>query len=555
MNVPIVIYALQAGVQVIAADPPSYREAMKSIFKDEWRRATMIEMEALRALGAWILVVRPEGAHVVGSRWVFKTKRNERGEVVKFKARFVAQGFSQVPGQDFTDTFAPVTRFTSVRIVLALAQKFGWMLHNMDVDNAFLNAPVNEDIYVRQAEGFEEWGPNGEELVYKLNKSLYGCRQAPHNWNADIDAWLRKYGVEPTKADPCLYVMRRGNGVLVVLLWVDDLIITGTAELVKAFKAAISAHYKMKDLGQLKWILGMQVIQDEAAGTLEIVQTAYIDQLLERYGMANCSPVSTPMEGQLKRLERDDPAVLPEPDRKRYMSIVGAVLYLAMVTRPDVAYAVQALGRHMQACGPEHMVAAKRLLRYLKGTRTLGIKYGADQAQRHEAHLQDLGIDLELGEKVVLFGYSDSDWANDPDKRRSTTGYTFVLEGGSVSWMSKLQPTVARSSTDAEYMAACAATQEAVYLRRLLEGLGYKQEGATLILEDNQGCIALSENPVNHQRTKHIDVQYHFVRERVESGEVRLVYVPTEHQLADILTKPLPKARVEELRKGMLGHW
>jgi hypothetical protein len=299
----------------------------------------------------------------------------------------------------------------------------------------------------------------------------------------------------------------------------------------------------------------MQIIRDETERTLEIVQTAYIDQLLERYGMVSCTPVGTPAEAQLKRLEPGDPAILPERERKRYMSMVGALLFLAMVSRPDIANAVQAVGRHLQAPGPDHMVAVKRVLRYLKGTRTVGLKFGATGARKHEAHLRELGINLPSSDKVVLFGYTDSDWASDPDKRRSTTGYTFVLEGGSVSWMSKLQPTVALSSAEAEYMAACAATQEAVYLRRLLEGLGFKQEGATLILEDNQGCIALSENPVHHQRTKHIDVRYHFVRERVESGEVKLVYVPTEHQLADLLTKPLFKPRVELLRTGVLGHW
>jgi hypothetical protein len=523
---------------------------MRSEHAPQWHEATVEEHQALEGAGTWSLVVRPERANVIESRWVFKTKRDEAGQVVRYKARFVAKGFSQVPGQDFTDTYAPVTKFTSVRTVIALAAVHDWELENMDVDTAFLNAPVEEVIYVRQAEGFEQRGPNGEELVYLLHKSLYGLKQAPRNWNNNIDGWLHDYGLEATDADPCVYAMRSDAATLIVLLWVDDLIIAGDARSVDKFKKAIGSRYKMKDLGKLSWILGMQVGRDRASRTVEIRQTAYIDQMLARYGMAESKPVGTPAEGLLRRLYEGEGAV-----SARYMSMVGSLLYAALVSRPDIAFAVQAVARHLQASGPEHEIAVKRVLRYLQGTRDVGVKYGPAGARAHEAHLQQLGIDIAAGDKVVLVGYSDSDWGSDVDKRRSTTAYSFMIGGGSVSWASKLQPTVALSSAEAEYMAACAATQEAVYLRRLMEGLGYKQEAATVILEDNQGCIALSENPVLHQRTKHIDVRYHFVRERVESGEVRLVYVPTEHQLADLMTKPLNKPRVEFLRKGVLGYW
>ena len=246
--------------------------------------------------------------------------------------------------------------------------------------------------------------------------------------------------------------------------------------------------------------------------------------------MEHCKSVATPTDGVLSR---GDGRVDGE-----YMCLVGSLLYSAMVTRPDIACAVQSLSRHMQAAGPEHWMAGKRVLRYLRGTRELGIKYGA----------------MARGDSTRLEGYCDADWAGDVDTRRSTTAYIFMIAGGAVSWASKLQTTVALSSTEAEYMAACAAVQEAVHLRQLLGDVGYEQEGASVIYEDNQGCIWLANNPVVHKRSKHIDIRHHFTREKVESGEVRLEYVATEHQLADLLTNALHRVRLEVLRSQVLGY-
>ena len=238
----------------------------------------------------------------------------------------------------------------------------------------------------------------------------------------------------------------------------------------------------------------------------------------------NARPVGTPAEGVLTRIVSKDE---DKPDTL-YMSIVGSLLYASIMTRPDISFAVQALGRHMQASGPEHMVAAKRVLRYLQGTKELGLVYEAG--------------DISRG-KPSIVGYSDSDWAGDHDTRRSTTGYLFMLDnGGAVSWSSKLQPTVALSSAEAEYMAVCAAVQEAIHLRQLISDLGYMQDQPTVIFEDNQGCIAMSANPVFHKRTKHIDIRYHFIRERITSGDVELRYVATEYQLADLIDQGTAKA-------------
>jgi hypothetical protein len=255
--------------------------------------------------------------------------------------------------------------------------------------------------------------------------------------------------------------------------------------------------------------------------------------MLERYNMKDCKPVATPATDlRLPRLDKKDGSKADNV----YMSLVGALMYAAMITRPDIAYAVQALARHLQASGPEHWRAAKHVLRYLKGTRDVGIIYNG-----------------RVFKDTIIVGYCDADWANDRDTRRSTTGYVIMVAGATISWASKLQPTVALSTSEAEYMAACAAAQEAIYQRQLLKDLGFDQDEATVIYEDNTGAIGLSENPALHSRSKHIDIKYHFVRERVSNGEIKLVHVASEEQLADLLTKPLSKQKVEYLRGKLMG--
>jgi hypothetical protein len=321
--------------------------------------------------------------------------------------------------------------------------------------------------------------------------------------------------------------------MLIVVLYVDDLLIAGSSlTVVEAFKKAIAAEFEMKDMGEAKWILGMEIVRDLEKGTIELKQRAYFERVLERFGMSRCKPVDTPAEERLRRL----PEGQGGPD-KTYMSLVGALLYGAVMTRPDILYAVSSLGRHLQATGPDHWRAAKRVLKYLKGTMEVGIVYGGQGAKE---------LELEV--------YSDADWGGDIDTRRSTTGYVCMLNGGAISFASKLQPTVALSSAEAEYMALAAATQEVLHLGPILESMGVKSSQAIKVYEDNQGCIALAENPVFQKRSKHIDIRYHFVRERVEMGDIKVEYVSTEEQLADMLTKPIKRQQVENLRKRAMGR-
>ena len=491
---------------------------------------------------------------------MFKTKLDQQGRVARYKARLVAQGFSQVPGRDFLETYAPVARPSSIRTMMAMATEQDWHLDQMDVDTAYLYAPVEEEIYMRQPVGKEQLGPNGEQLVCRLKKSLYGLKQSGRNWNQVIGSWLTEYGLTASDADPCVYTQHSGSSSasgstrpyinLVVALYVDDLLITGQDRgEVDRFKNAISQAFKMKDLGAVSFLLGMEVVRDRAVRTLQIKRTAYVKQVLQRFGMDGCKPVSTPAESAQSKSAQHGASegVSQEPSKQRaggqdteYMALVGSTLYAATMTRPDISFAVQSLSRHLQKPGPEHWAAGKRVLRYLQGTAELGITYSGGSSGAVTG--------------IQLVGYCDADWGGDSDSRRSTTAYVFQVSGGSVSWASKLQHTVALSSAEAEYMAASAAVQEAVYLRQLLFDLGQPQHMATVLFEDNQGCIAMAANPVLHKRSKHIDIRYHFVRERVASGEIELRYIPTQQQQADLLTKALSKERVESLRAGVLGH-
>lgn len=520
----------------IFGEPKSYVEAMKSSDRDLWKHAAEMEYQSLIENETWSLVPMPkENVNVVGSKWIFTKKIDQDGNVSRYKARLVAQGFTQEYGIDYCNTFSPVVRFTSIRTILAIAASENLLIHNMDVDTAFLNSSLSEDIYLKQPEGFEHEGPNGEKLVCKLHKALYGLKQASRNWNQTLNEWLTsKYGMRRSMADTCVYVKIDGDQKLFVTVWVDDLIIVGTnMSIIQHFKDAITARFRMKDLGELTWILGMEVHKDSRTGMIKISQATYIKKMLERFGMDQCNPVGTPIEGNLRRLENGKP-------NTEYMSIVGSLLYASMVCRPDITFSVQVLSRHFQSCGPEHLTAAKRVLKYLKGTMDKGIIYQGGTTDR-------------IGNSTSLMGYSDSDWASDTDTRRSTTGYVFTFNNGVISWGSKLQPTVALSSSEAEYMALASATQEAIHLRQLLVDLNHIViDRPTIIFEDNIGCIALSNNPVFHKRTKHIDIKYHFVREKVEDGVIEIRYLPTNQQLADILTKPLSKQRIILLSNAIM---
>lgn len=523
-----------------ANEPQTYREAMLSPCSKQWEKAISDELAQLKATGTfeWVREA-PAGRKVIGSRWVLKEKRDGQGKLIKHKARIVAQGFSQIPGQDFNGTYASVAKFTTLRALLAITARENWEIHHIDVRGAYLQGDLDEEIYMRVPDGVTEPGKKG--WLWRLLKALYGLKQAGRQWKKKLDEIMEELGFEKSKADDCLYIKKiDGVVVLAVLVYVDDMSAAGPRlEDVVEFKRQIGKRLEVTDLGELRFILGIEITRNRGAHTVTLNQTAYIREVLTRYGMQNCAPVSTPLvaterltAGQSPTTPAQIQATISYANGASYPERIGALLY-ATQTRPDCQYAVSTLAQFSINPGKAHFEAVKRVLRYLKGTESFGLTLGGS----------DDGFDL--------IGWTDSDWAQDIDTRRSVGGFIFDVAGGSVSWSSKKQPTVALSTVEAEYMAASNATKEAIWLRILLEDLGFTQTGATMIHADNQGCIALSRNPVSHSRAKHIDIRHHFIRERVANDEIDLKFCPTKEMVADIFTKALPRESFERFRTAL----
>jgi hypothetical protein len=414
-------------------------------------------------------------------------------------------------------------------------------IHQMDVKCAFLNGEIKEDIYMEQPEGFGVEGK--EDMVCKLQKSLYGLKQASRAWYEKIDGTMLSMSFKKSEADHCVYVHQIGNTVVYVALYVDDLLIfSNNMAKMKAVKDQLSSLYHMKDLGEAQYVLGIQITRDRHKHTLSLCQTAYIENILKRYNMAECSPETTPLNAGLRLSKADGPKTDEEREEMRtipYQSAVGAIMYCMLGTRPDIAFAITALSQFNTCYGKCHWKAVKRLLRYLNATKHYKLTYGDKR-------------NLVSSDGPGFIGYCDADWANNSDDRRSYTGYAFMLAGGAISWQAKKQNTVALSSMEAEYMSATRAAQEAVWWRSFFNGIGVDASKPIALLCDNKGAIDLAKNPEYHARSKHIDTRHHFIRERVADKSIHIEYINTDVMVADILTKALPRVKHESLTK-LLG--
>lgn len=490
------------------------REAMAGSEANDWQRAMSVEHEALLRNKTWKLVPRPKGRRVVGVKWVFKKKYKGDGSLEHYKARLVAKGFTQVKGADFNETFAPVARMTSLRTLLAIAAAKGYQVEQMDVDNAYLNAEADVDIYMEQPPGYEDC--NHPDHVCLLDKSLYGLKQAGRLWHEHYKGRLLDMGFKQSIADPCIFVRTTKKGELLIGVYVDDTVKAGHSAAIAEFNTEISQHYGIKELGPIKFLLAIQINQDENG--ISLCQSTYIKKLAEEEGLADHKPVYTPISGgAFQELDMQSEPV----DAKVYRHLIGRLMYAMVGTRPDIAFTVGALAKYASKPTKKHLDAARRLVAYLHTTADYCITYHKNSGP------------------PTLTGYCDASWGNDLTDRKSIAGYIFLLNGSPISWASKKQTTTALSSTEAEYISASQATRETIYLCRLLKDLGCEQTKATVIHKDNQRAIAISRNPCFHNRTKHIDIQHHFVREKTEDGTVQLEYCATSEQLADILTKPL----------------
>ena len=493
---------------VAAAEPLTYKDALECEDKEKWLGAMEEEMKSLIANKTWELV-EFHGQPLVDNRWVYKAKLNSLGGVDRFKARLVARGFTQRPGVDYWETYSPVIRMESLRAMLAIASKRGYHIKQFDVKTAFLYGELQEDIFMRQPVGFCD----GTERVCKLLRSIYGLKQAARCWNVKFVKTLNDIGLVASEADPCVFLGRR-TGVVHLGIYVDDGLVSAECE--KDIDGIMKELSDVFTLSRCEFglFLGMELRKTERGITLS--QRSYSERIIARYRMDTAHPVSTPCSV-------DDPGSVISPNSNfPYREAVGSLNYLAVMTRPDISYAVGMASRHLDDYTDVHVGHVKRILRYVKGTTTMGLLLGKD-------------CDLKGGE---LRGYSDSDYAGCISTRRSTSGYVFFWRAACISWRSERQRIVATSTTEAEYIAASEAVKELCWLKRILSELLEEDVGAILHL-DNQGSIKLVENPVMHRRTKHIDVRYHFIREKFQEGLFKVVYVNTKEQSADVLTKGL----------------
>ncbi|KAM1554065.1 hypothetical protein COP1_006744 [Malus domestica] len=509
-------------------EPSSFNIASKF---SHWTNAVNEEMSALHQQHTWTLVPLPADKNLVGCKWIYKIKRHFDGSIARYKARLVAKGVSQEAGLDYYKTFGLVVKPTTVRLMLSLAATKGWKLKQLDVKNAFLYGFIEEEVYMSQPPGYID--KTHPDYVCKLQRSLYGLKQAPRAWNERFTKFLLSLGFKSSYADSSLFVRHDGYSIVILLLYVDDIILSGdNSDQIQCVISQLTTEFDMKDLGILHFFLGLQ-IEYQSQG-LFVHQSKYVKELLVKSDMFNCKPCLTPCHPNKKLLNHGSSVYL---DPKTYRSIVGALQYLTF-TRPDIAYSVNQVCQFIHSLLESHFVAVKRILRYLKGT-------------------LDWGICFRPG-SLSLKAYTNADWAGDPNDRRSTTGFVIFLGNNPVSWSSKKQHTVSRSSTEAEYRTMATTTAELMWLQQLLKDLHIDTSLPPLLHCDNTSAMSLATNLVLHSKEKHIEIDCHFVRERVQQGTISLQFVASVDQYADILTKglcsPLFSAHCSNLMLGQSQH-
>eukprot|EP00253_Pinus_taeda_P031167 PITA_31167 len=476
----------------VITKPSSFEEAMED---PAWVDAMVEEYGSIVGNSAWEICPRPKGKLVMGSRWIYKVKQAADGSVEKYKSRFVARGFSQIVGINYEETFAPVTRYSSIRTILALLAQMGCHIHHMYVKIVFLNEVIEEEVYIEQPEGFEIF--NNESHVCRLKRALYGLKQAPRAWYTWIDSYFTGLGFSKSEANPNLYQIVVEGKLLIIVLYVDDLSLRGDELLILSCKEDIGREFEMKDLGLLHYFLGLEIWQ--CRDGLYVSQGKYAQEILEKFNMHGCKPVDTSLLGGWRKED---------------------------ATSTEVSQSMVKPTKLFWKTG-------KHVLRYLRGTSGYGLWYRQEDG-------------------VKLCGFIDADWVGNPTDRKSTSRGIFSIGSTAISWYSRKHRSVALSSAKAEYMEASLATCKAIWMRKILVGLFKSHLEPTLIYCDNQICIKLSTNPLFHDRSKHIDIRYHHIRDCVQRRIMLLSYIPTEDQDVDILTKVLTRRKFK-YHRGRIG--
>lgn len=489
-----------------------------------WRASMKEELESFRKNNAWEVVDRPEDSTIVQCKWVFKKKYDSENNV-RYRARLVAKGFSQKPGVDFHETFSPVLRYSTLRLLFSIAVKLDLDIRHLDVTTAFLNGYLNETVYMRKPVTFDTSNKD-DNKVLKLKRAIYGLKQSSRAWYKRVNDYLISLGFQKSKYEPCLFTKFNQNVKVIIALFVDDFFCfsncqTATDKLIND----LSSKFVIKDLGPIKQCLGLRVNVHKNVITVD--QEQYVESLLKNYNMTHCKTSETPMEINLK-LEK------PQNDccdnKYPYRQLLGSLMYLAVLTRPDIAFSVNYLSQFNNSYDETHWKHLKRILKYLKGTKNYGLVFCKD--------------------KSSIEGYADADWGSDINDRKSFSGFCFKLSNAVISFECRKQRNVSLSSTEAEYIALSEASKECIYLKNLYtEILG--SCGPIVLYNDSQSAQKLVSNPVFHRRSKHIDIRYHFVREAVANKFVTIDYLETAEMPADILTKSLGSVKHKYFTKKL----
>lgn len=499
--------------------PKSHKEALQD---PNWTPEMNDAIDAFIETKTWDLVPRPKNTNIVTSLWLYKHKFDADGKPYKHKVRLVANGKTQEEGVDFTETFSPVVKPVTIRTVLDVSLANGWPIHQLDVKNAFLHGLLDETIYMHQPPGYRD--KTNPDYVCKLNKAIYGLKQAPRAWNSRFATFVTNMCFTCSRSDASLFIFNKGSRKAYLLLYVDDIILTASDDqFLQQIVTKLQTEFPMSDSGKLHFFLGVKA--EFVKDVIFLSQQAYTVDIIARAGMTDCKPIATPVDLNSK-LEAEEGDRVPDPTQ--YRRPAGALQYLTF-TRPDIAYAVHQICLYMHDPRVPHLHALKRIIRYLQGTKAFGLQ-------------------LLKGSISQLTAYSDADWAGCPDTRRSTSGYCVYLGSNVVSWSSKRQSSISRSSAEAEYKGVANVVAELTWIRNLLFELGNPISKASIVYCDNISSIYLAHNPVRHQRTKHVEIDIHFVREKVALGHVKVLFVPSSLQFADIFTKGLPSSLFNDFR-------
>ncbi|KAI3718388.1 hypothetical protein L6452_19257 [Arctium lappa] len=507
-------------------EPKKVKEALED---PHWIFAMQDELQEFVRNKVWTLVPLPKGKFAIGTKWVFRNKRDEDGVIIRNKARLVAKGYCQEEGIDYDETFAPVARLEAIKIFLAYVAHKGFKVYQMDVKSAFLHGKLNEEVYVQQPPGFES--TEFPSHVYYLDKALYGLKQAPRAWNATLSTFLIKNGFEKGTIDTTLFIKRYKNEMLLVQIYVDDIIFGSTNQkYCDKFSELMKSEFEMSLKGELTFFLGLQVKQT-SEGTF-ISQTKYVSEILQKYKLNDSTSMKTPLAIGVKL---DSDPLGQSVDIKTYRGMIGSLFYLTG-SRPDIMFATCLCARYQANPKESHLSVVKRIFRYLRGSPSLGLWYPKLSS-------------------FDLTAYTDADHAGCKLDRKSTSGCCQLLGNKLVSWSSKKQNCVSTSTAEAEYVAAASCCSQVIWMKTQLRDYVQQYERIP-ILCDSKSAIAISANPVQHSKTKHIDVRYHFLKDHVERGTIEMYFVPTDLQLADIFTKALDeRSHYSDAHNGIISEF